>query len=161
MTESCRCLCTADEDVSQSQINRIYFRYNYQECLNIIIYRYYSELNNDEATECGWILHSTSQLSPHWRDTRSMVTSALASHPSCRCSRRIPADFSAFLWRMEQFYTRIMWWSGEESLDSSSKNESPIPVVAGGSLAILIMYVCAGGSCCRRCLAACGGVFTW
>ena len=43
---------------------------------------------------------------------------------------------------MEQFYTRIMLWSGEESLDSSSKNESPIPVVAGGSFAILIsMYV--------------------
>ena len=53
VTESCRCLCTADEDVSQSQINRIYFRYNYQECLNITIYRYYSELNHDEATEDG------------------------------------------------------------------------------------------------------------
>ena len=34
-----------------------------------------------------------------------------------------------------------MWWSGEESLDSSSKNESPIPVVAGGSLAIVFMYL--------------------
>ena len=41
------------------------------------------------------------------------------------------------------------------------RTESPIPVVAGGSFEILIMYVCAGGSCCRRCRAACGAASTW